>query len=189
MEVAQTNTLDVVNQVRQTIAASIEAVDTAINASTENLATTIDSHLARTETQVTRIQRLMTEVRDATANLNTPVLDAVANSYRTWLSGGGMNLMLDQMTQHFANAPTGADGATPAVLEGFTAADGRHDVVVRVDEVVIEIQPAAEPELGAVGSSPTERLSRSRRVGTGALNRRAIARGGNPGDLDPIGVG
>ena len=76
----------------------------------------------------------------------------IAAAYGQWLAGGGLTQLLDSMSTYFATPPPGSGTAAGPGVE--TAA------VVEIDEVVIDITPAAPqartPETHETPWSPQE---------------------------------
>lgn len=73
-------------------------------------------------------------------------LEAIANAYESWLSGGGLNSLLGQVDAHFRNPPAGT--AEPSGALRLLRGDyDRPRARVEIDRVEIVIDPAAgEPE-------------------------------------------
>ena len=66
-------------------------------------------------------------------------LDAIAGAYQSWLSGGGLTTLLGTITTHFSSEP-GSAGVPQRITDG---AMDRPRASVRIDEVVIEVDPTA----------------------------------------------
>jgi hypothetical protein len=95
-----------------------------------------------------------------------------------------MAQLLGAITRHFATTPAegeaGARSVPGRILSGFVDAEGRHDVIVEVGEVVIELAPRpaeAAAARSAGQGDPTAVLSAVRSI---------EARGGTADDLIPV---
>ncbi|MGY1694626.1 hypothetical protein ACI780_06885 [Geodermatophilus sp. SYSU D00814] len=73
-------------------------------------------------------------------------LEVIATAYEHWLQAGGLDSLLGSITRHFAGE-TGRAGVPRALVEGEM---DRPRATVQIDEVVVEITPAA-PAGGAAG--------------------------------------
>src|SRR5262249_26331889 len=79
-------------------------------------------------------------------------LEAIANAYEKWLTGGGLQTLLGTITRHFTSKE-GGTGIPQKVVEG---ALDRPRATIRIDEVVIELEPAPArpPEPPPSGQGP-----------------------------------
>jgi len=104
------------------------------------------------------LAKRLDEVRDRSAELSGQLvvgekirtetgLEAIADAYEKWLTGGGLDTLLGNITKHFASAEGRA--GVPAAAAA-TAVMDRPRATVQIDEVIIEVggappAPASPP--------------------------------------------
>ncbi len=161
------------------------ALRTAAARSTTTLGEAIDREVGVARGHIARFDTALAEAETAAGRRPETTLDRIAGSYREWLTGGGLTQLLGAITRHFATTPAegeaGARSVPGRILSGFVDAEGRHDVIVEVGEVVIELAPrpveAAAGRSSALGGDPAAVLSAVRSI---------EARGGTVEDLIPV---
>jgi hypothetical protein len=75
-------------------------------------------------------------------------LEAIAAAYEQWLAGPGLTTLLGQITDYFRDTPASATTSVPGQIVG-TAVD-RPRASIEIDEVVIDLGPAADGSGGGV---------------------------------------
>jgi hypothetical protein len=107
----------------------------------------VDAHLGPVREHAGRLADALGAARDAAAASPQTGLEAIARAYEGWLSGGGLDGVLARITEHFRHTPTtgaGAAGSLPGrIVE--SAPSERPRATVAIQEVVIEVEPPAEP--------------------------------------------
>jgi hypothetical protein len=184
-------------EARRTTRASIDAASTVLTdtagalrtaaaRSTTTLGDAIEREVGTARGHIKTLDSALADAEGVARRRPETTLDRIAGSYRQWLTGGGLNELLGAITEHFARTPADGEAAARSVpgriLSGFVDAQGRHDVIVEVGEVVIELapRPAEAAALTPTGGGhPAALLSAVRDV---------EARGGTADDLVPVGV-
>lgn len=144
-------------------------------------ATTLTSEIATARQQSAELAAAVGGSAGQGQRSQSPTLDQIATSFRTWLTGGGLALLMGEMTRYFATAPAPPGSLPNRVLQGFVDAEGRHDVVIEVGEVVIDVTGPA-PAGPAAAATPPDGPT------TTLLGLEARARGGTVDDLLPVGA-
>lgn len=182
---ARTATAGSLSAARSAVTDTADALRDAAVRSTTSLSGVLDDQLRVARGHITELDAVQRDAEAAAARRPETTIDRIAESYRGWLTGGGMQLLLGEITRHFATTPPEGEAAARSVpgrvLAGVADAQGRHDVVVEVGEVVIELAaPAGAAGAGAsVAPDPAALLVAVRDV---------EARGGTLDDLVPVGV-
>jgi hypothetical protein len=141
-----------IGRIREVATNSVQLVgDTAVNGLRTVARRAEKGAVAETKLSTGSIGEHLAEVRKQStslaANLVVPEeaqrtgtgLDAIAGAYQSWLTGGGLNTLLGTITAHFSAEP-GSAGVPQRLTEG---AMDRPRANVQIDEVVIEVDPAA----------------------------------------------
>jgi hypothetical protein len=83
-------------------------------------------------------------------------LEAIARAYETWVSGGGLQTILNRLTDHFSRTPTTGPDSERAIVGRIVAASAGAaeppTATIRIDRVEIEVAPPAPPA-GSTGES------------------------------------
>ncbi|MGE3620669.1 MAG: hypothetical protein AB7L84_09415 [Acidimicrobiia bacterium] len=160
------------------------ALRTAARRSTTTLGGVLEEQLGAARGHIAALDRVMTSAEGVAARRpEATTIDRIAGSYREWLTGGGLQQLLGAISRHFATTPAeGEPGRTVPgrVLQGFVDAEGRHDVIVEVGEVVIELGAPATPSTAALdggGAGPDAALARLTHI---------ASRGGTIDDVLPV---
>lgn len=118
----------------------------------DNLATEIGARSQIAAAEVRGLSRALEEARATARERPATGLEAIATAYEGWLSGGGLSRLFDQIQGHFASAPTsGATASTSLAgrtVQAVLADRSDRRVVVEIDEVVLELAPAAAAAAG-----------------------------------------
>jgi hypothetical protein len=76
-------------------------------------------------------------------------LEAIARAYETWVSGGGLQTILDRLTDHFRRTPTAGPDSERALIGRIVAASAGAveppTATIRIDRVEIEVAPPTSP--------------------------------------------
>jgi hypothetical protein len=177
-----------ITSVTGVVTTTATALRTAAAQSTTTLGSTIDEEVGVAKGHIKALDTALADAEGVARRRPETTLDRIAESYREWLTKGGMSQLLGAISSHFATTPADGDAAARSlpgrILAGAVDAEGRHDVIVEVGEVVIELAPrpseAAVPgPQAAAGGDPGALLSALRDV---------QARGGDEEDLIPVGV-
>ncbi|HUO69802.1 MAG TPA: hypothetical protein VMU39_03415 [Solirubrobacteraceae bacterium] len=118
-----------------------------------------EQDLARQRQQVAADSRALADAlrpaEDALARREPTGLDAVAQAYERWLTGGGMTSLMQRITDHFQRAPLGEQPERSVLGRIVDAVTGqRVRATVEIGELVVELGPA--------GERPTSDLDRGR---------------------------
>lgn len=180
---ARTATTTTIDQVRQTVVATAAELNRAAERANTTFGPVLERELGGARVQIDRLDAIL-RAPESDANRADTTSARIAASYRSWLTEGGMTMLLGEITRHFASAPADPDGRSipGRVLSGFVDAEGRHDVIVEVGEVVIDVADRPGPAQGALPPGPGPATSSL------TIEQRARARGGQAEDLIPVGV-
>lgn len=106
-------------------------------------------HLGAVEVRARALSGVLAQARTEAAQRPQTGLEAIAQAYEGWLSGGGFDTLMQRITDHFARTPTvGADVATTIpgqVVTSVGTAASRARATVEIGEVTIEITPPLTP--------------------------------------------
>jgi hypothetical protein len=74
-------------------------------------------------------------------------LEAIARAYENWLSGGGLDSLLDRINQHFQRTPTTGPSAVRTLPGQVTAAAAgeRPRATVEIENVTVVLEPPEQP--------------------------------------------
>ena len=108
-----------------------------------------EAELARQRQQVATDSRALADAlrpaEDALARREPTGLDAVAQAYERWLTGGGMTNLMQRITDHFQRAPLGEPPERSILGRIVDAVTGdRVRATVEIGELVVEVSPAGE---------------------------------------------
>ena len=102
-------------------------------------------HLGTVERRAAVLAGVLSQARTEAAQRPQTGLEAIAHAYEGWLGGGGFDILMRRITDHFARTPTvGADVATTIpgqVVTSVGTAASRARATVEIGEVTIEIAP------------------------------------------------
>jgi len=105
------------------------------------------------------VERRSGELADALSQSTTAAsqrpatgLETIAEAYERWLNGGGLNLVLDNITRQFRETPVADAGSLPGRVVGESA--DRPRASVDIQDVTIEIESAREPGIGPLPLAP-----------------------------------
>jgi hypothetical protein len=146
--------------------------------STTTLGSAIDKEVTAAKGHIKTIDGVMSEAQAVAGRRPESTLDKIAVKYQSWLTGGGMDEILRAIRVHFTeSAKTDGEKSVPGrLIQGMIDAYGRHDVIVEVGEVLIELAPplaSATATVGAVANDP---------AAYAAVVAHAARRGADPND-------
>jgi hypothetical protein len=122
----------------------------AVTTGETNFNTQLQGHLGTVQTRSMALASALSSARTEAAQRPQTGLEAIAQAYEGWLGGGGFDILMGRITDHFMRTPTvGPDvaGTIPGqvVTRAGTAASGA-PATIEIREVTIEVEPPPTTE-------------------------------------------
>lgn len=129
-------------------------LDRAARRETEFSRTRLESSLQTVVRRSDELASALSSAQEAARERPTTGLEEIASAYESWLSGGGLNTLLGNLTRHFQRTPPAETGTIPRrIVEGTTV---RPRATVDIQNVTIEIAPPETTGEETEGTSEPE---------------------------------